>query len=220
MSRKNVVSLILVVLLMVVGVYAFHFGFHVAVKEEESRRPAALPRVFEESEMKSSDALGAIHDQLLTPAESFSINGSTGVRLGHFEVRGTSGLPVSACQIYNHLELTFVADDMAVGGELPRMVVEGPCSKSGDGTTLSPLSIQFERIYKEPVTNHTMQTFDDPDVSATFVNVSDSWPHKWVLNRVRLYDPAAGPTGNANAVIIEQAEIRDRLGKNLSLVDQ
>ena len=116
--------------------------------------------------------------------------------------------------------MTFVADDMAVSGEPPRMVVEGPCTKSRDGTALTPLSIQFERVFKEPVINQTMQSFDDPDVSVTFVNVSDSWPHKWVLNRVRLYDPASGATGSANAVIIEQAEIRESLGKNLILSDR
>jgi len=220
MNKNRLITICLSMLLFFAGVYAFRIGFHVAVQGEESRRPAALPPIFDQSDMGASNTLGAVHEQLLKSADTFSLNGSTGVRLGHFEVRGSNGLPVSACQVYSHVEMTFVADDMSVGGELPRMVVEGPCARSNDGETLSPLTIQFERIYREPVTNHTIQTFDDPDVTATFVGVSDSWPHKWVLNRVRLYDPAAGAAGAANAVVIEQSEIRDRLGKNLALVDQ
>lgn len=196
------------------GIFAFQFGFHFAVHQEESRRPAALPRVFEETEIKSEQSLAAIHGQVLKSAESFSINGSNGVRLGHFEVRGPNGLPMSACSMYSRLELTYTAGDMAVSGEPPLMVLEGPCSLSRDGTTLSPLAIQFERIFKAEVKNQTMQTFDDPDVTATFINVSDSWPHTWVLNRVRLYDPS---DTEGKSITIEQKEIRENLGKNLTL---
>lgn len=196
------------------GLFAFRSGFHFAVNEQESRRPAALPQVFNDEEIKSARGIGAIHELILQSAEAFDLNGSSGVRLGHFEVRSENGMPVSACQFYSNLEMTFVAGDMAVNGELPRMVVEGPCRVSTDGLTISPLVIQLNRVTKSEVKAQTMQSFDDPEVSATFINVSDSWPHIWVLNRVRLYDP--GDTDD-KSVVIEQSEIRERLGKNLSL---
>ncbi len=214
LSRNRIFKIALGLATVLFGLFAFQFGFRFAVHEEETRRPAALPSVFEESEIKNAQSLNALHHQLLKSAEAFSINGSAGVRLGHFEVRGTNGLPISACSLYSRVEITYSAGDMAVSGEAPLMVVEGPCTLSGDGLTLSPLTFQFERIFKAEVKNQTMQTFDDPEVSATFINVSDTWPRMWVLNRVRLYDPAE-PVNKS--IVIEQSEIRDRLGKSLTL---
>ena len=156
----------------------------------------------------------SLSEHLLRTAKVVSVGPSLGLQLTHFEVPAATGKSIGLCQIYPRIELTFVADDMAVNGTPPALSIEGPCHPSADGQTLEPISVEFDQILHAAVKNQKFQNFLNQEVSATVQNVSDTWPKIWVLHQIRLFD-SDGPT--SKPVTIEFEEIRETLNENIYL---
>jgi hypothetical protein len=212
-NRKKMIQVWLCMAAFVVAMAAFRVGFTI-IFQERGREPAAIPKNFDFSKLKGEDLTKAARKRLAEGARVVTAGNSKGVSLGHFEVIGSNGLPTSACNVYDHIEMTFYADDMASGGEPCVMKLDAPCLPDTDEAVTSPILIQYDRVVATSPASSSMRGFDNPEVKATFQNVSDAWPHIWVLHEVRMYNSSGVSSGE---LVLPNDELRNYLSNAISL---
>src|SRR5690606_3697113 len=71
-----------------------------------------------------------------------------GLHWGQFLVRNGSGAKVYACEKYPKLELTLQAEGVAYSGEIPTLIVSGPCLSSDDGHSILPFMIPLRNLHE------------------------------------------------------------------------
>lgn len=177
------------------------------------RDPAAIKRTYDFSNLEGSALDFATKQRLLEGVKLINDKKDIGVELGHFVIRGSGDEKLFACERYSKVILTFEGDGVAVGGELPKMEVEGACEISADINSISPVWIPVSQFLKETPADGEYD-FKQGHVSRVrFYNISDSWPKVWVLRAVHLRDDA----GTKGEVSIFTRELNDILKKPLIL---
>ena len=187
-------------MMMVLALTALPFGFKkleekfnarmiASHKEADSARsPASVDR-FDLSMLEEKEFLKAFKYQMLGESLVISTPETQGVRLGHF-IMSDSDKAVFACEKFPYIELIFSAEGIAISGEIPQMIVRGPCLESDDHKAIEALMIPFKEILKAPV---GQAQFRFPiaerreNVSLFFSNVVEKWPTLWNLTGVKLY---------------------------------
>ena len=114
-----------------------------------SRDPAAIGRIYDYSKLNGEELRTAVKQRLLAGFEVDKRADEQGVSLGHFVFIDSNGDKKFACQEYNKIALTFLADGMAAAGEQPTMQVEGACEFSGEVSKINPLWIPVAKILNE-----------------------------------------------------------------------
>ncbi len=168
------------------------------------RDPAAIKRVYDFSQLEGSALDFATKQRLLEGAKIIRDKTDVGVELGHFVIKDSGGQKVFACQHYSRVVLSFQGEGMAVGGELPKMEVEGNCEISPDINSIAAVWIPVSRILGEPVADGEFDFREGHPAKLKFANVSDQWPKTWQLKTVRLIDS----TGKNSEVSIDSAELK------------
>ena len=209
-SRKKVISFFLSLSIAVFCALAFQVGYHLA-NHPADRLPAAIPRGYDYSHLEGSALKQAAQDRLVRGVKVIVGGGASGLELGHFVQRNDRGEVVGACEIYKELELKFAAGDMAISGEPPEMVVNGPCRPADDANWIAPIMVPYTKILQLPVRDVELANFDDASVKISFHNMSDSWPRVWVLQSVKITSP------NAEILEVSTDDIRRVLGQLPSL---
>lgn len=207
---KNLMRNALAVGLVILAFGAFRVGVYL-VKKGSSRGPAAIPRNYDYSHLEGQALQIAKQDGLLRGARVVSANGEFGIELGHFVAKNNAGAITTACEIYDSIELTFYAGNMAVSGEPPEMVVTGDCSPGDDISTIAPLMIPYQRILGTSVRDRDFDNFANESLQVTFHNVSDEWPVYWALQSIRLTDE------DGDELRVNLSDIQRILGKTLAL---
>lgn len=114
---------------------------------------------------------------------------TAGLTVGNFLVKNSSGSKVYACQVYPNLEVTLQADGVAYSGNVPTIIVRGPCMNSDDGQLILALPIPLKGLYQN-VRNNPMWKVPLGDrgdsflVSAQFLY--NEWPTAWNVIGVKL----------------------------------
>jgi hypothetical protein len=188
------------------GVFIFQLGRYFLIGKS-SRDPAAIPRIYDYSHLEGSALKRASQDRLIGAAKVIVAGRAAGIELGHFVTKNSDGRNVGACEIYDKVELTFLAGDMAVSGAAPAMKISGPCVPGDDINVISPILIPFDHILNSPVHDKSIADFSDQSVTVTFENVSDSWPHMWILQSAKL------TSDRADEVKADENDILRVLGK-------
>lgn len=152
---------------------------------DNNRNPAALHKVFDFSQLEGSALKMQSQRRLIEDANVTNENGKVSIELGHFVTKGEGNRKVFACDYYEHLYLTFKAEGMATGGEVPSMTIEGPCKVSSDLNKISSISIPVARILNEKPSDMDL-SYDQSSVSFHFANMGPSWPKNWILTSVKL----------------------------------
>lgn len=136
-----------------------------------------------------------------------------GLQLGLFFMKNSEGNRVFVCDEYTTIDLIFTADGMAYSGELPQMIVRGPCQTDSDQLHISALPIPFKELFTASIEKNEFK-FDLPEsresVSIFFKNVVGYWPTDWVWSGVKLYRKDA-----QNILSIDGYEIISVTGKPL-----
>jgi hypothetical protein len=158
----------------------------VYVGSDSPRGPANIPRSYDFSALKGSDYIQASSNRLLADFEIMREADRVGIRLGHFATRGPTGKKQFACDVYDRVELTFLADGVADSGERPKMTIESKCQVAADVNLMKPIWIPYKRILGEPVGNIRVQYLDE-DVEVSFDSVTGSWPNNWVLENLKIF---------------------------------
>lgn len=169
---------------------------------------------------------------LILPAKVISTVTSSGIAFGNL---------INAqrvCDLYSKIKIEFLAEGMAVNGERPQMVLTGPCINGDDGF-IKPFLINISQVTKdEPidreyeidlnvktieldrglssVKNNSPNDLGQAKFKIQILNLSDSWPKKWVLNGVTLSGAPKNST-TKQSLEIKSDELNQIIGKNLSL---
>lgn len=112
-----------------------------------------------------------------------------GIRLGSLVIKDSEGNKASICDRYPFMDLTFIAEGVAYSGEVPQMLVRGPCITSIDHGHIEALPIPFDEILKRSTQNFefhgTIGT--EHKVLIYFRNVFGTWPTEWSWTGVTFY---------------------------------
>ena len=181
----------------------------VTIVTRPSRDPAAIKKTYDFSHLEGSALNYAAKQRLLDGVKMIKDNQDIGVELGHFVIRGEDGQKAFACQRYSKVVMTFEGDGVAVGGELPKMEVEGNCEISTDINSIAAVWIPVSRIIGEPVADGEFDFREGHPAKLKFANVSDQWPKVWMLRSVKLVDP----TGSNGEVAVPTAELNSIMKK-------
>jgi hypothetical protein len=190
------------------------FPAEVASWTDQSRRdPASIRRSYDFSELQGNALSYAAKQRLLDGAEIVRNDQGVGVELGHFVIRGNDGEKEFACHRYSTVVMTFEGEGSAVGGELPKLEVEGACEMSSDINRISALYIPVSRIIGEPVADGEFDFREGREIKLRFANVSDQWPRIWQLQSVRLVDSS----GKYSELNVSPNELHELLKKPLTV---
>jgi len=185
----------------------------VTIVSNSSRDPAAIKKTYDFSHLEGSALNYAAKRRLLDGVKMIQDDKDIGVELGHFVIRGEGGQKEFACQRYSKIVLSFDGDGVAVGGELPKMEVEGKCEISPDINNIAAVWIPVSKILGEPVADGEFDFQEGHPAKLKFSNVSDQWPKTWMLRSVRLVDPS-GANGD---VEIPPSELNTIMKKSFVL---
>jgi hypothetical protein len=211
MNKRFVAQILFAVGFLAIGLFAFWLGHRFAEKQNDSRTPAAIPRSFDFSHLAGEPLRTAAVRQILNGTKVVTAGSLYGVELGHFTMRNSGGVSVSACDIYPQITMRFVAGDMAVSGDSPTMIINGDCALADNPAFIEPLMFDYTEIRKTAVQEKSLRQPQAHHSNVEFENVSDTWPREWVLNAVEFV-----PVNQSDEKIkIEAEEIRKNLGRNV-----
>lgn len=167
------------------------------------------------SEATPEEFKKAFKYQILKEAKLQMSSEGPGLQLGSFLLKNSEGNKVFVCEEYPTMDLIFAADGVAHSGEIPHMIVRGPCLTDADQRHIEALSIPLEKILKGALTQKEF-TFDLPDsrekIHIYFRYVVESWPTEWSWVGVKLYGKKPDETLQINGY-----EIISVLGEPLVL---
>ncbi len=152
-----------------------------------ARVPAAIRRDLDFSGLQGQELINASRKRLLTAARVILQDDQQGIELGHFVMSDAEGRSQLACDLYDQIQMTFVAEGVASSGEKTEMMIEGPCVADLDITQIAPIWIPVNRILAQNPGDAKL-TFDGGATNFKFANVLDAWPTKWALESIRLYN--------------------------------
>lgn len=209
-SQHKLWKILLIGGAVIVATFAFRFGYQLTYFRD-GRDPAAIQRNYDFSNLEGDSLSRAVHARLIEGMNLVTAGDSMGVELGSFMTKNADGQSVNVCEVYNKVEMRFHASGMSVSGEPPVLLVQGDCQPSDYLNRIAPLMIPFGAVLNKQVKDLKFNGENDPSLQISFVNVSDSWPHTWVLNSVKLYNL------QGQELVIVQDEIKNILGKHLAL---
>jgi hypothetical protein len=123
------------------------------------------------------------------------------VQIGNFLITNSEGKRRFACQtqngggIFDRMELSFVGEGVSDNGNIPKMTVISNCSAEDDLTILSPIWLPMGDIYQAEPQSQELHFPEFGSTAIHFENLASSWPERWSLVRVRLYNSNTDATG-------------------------
>lgn len=192
--------------------FAVGYGYLRSTTElaQINRDPAAVRSNFDFSHLSGQNLQDAAKQRLLAGFELKKTPEGTGIGFGHFVFQDAKGEKKLACQEFGKISMTFIAEGVSVSGDRPIMELEGRCEFSADMSKISPLYIPVAKILNEKAGDGEFRFNEGRVVTVKFVNLSDEWPHTWLLKSMKL----SSEKSNA-AVVIESNEVAKYLGHPL-----
>lgn len=142
------------------------------------------------SEVSPEDFQKAFKYQILKAVIKDETPNFTSLRLGLFYLKNEQGKKVSVCEEYPTMDVVFAAEGIAVSGEIPKMIVRGPCYPTPNGKHIGGLPIPWAMILKSPVSQRDFTTSlpgRTDNVRIFILNVVESWPTEWNWIGVKFY---------------------------------
>lgn len=150
------------------------------------RNPAFVQKLSQFSELKGKAWNLLSSERLLAEAFPVKEEQRAGFVFGHFITQDSEGKKYFACDLYNKIQLKFVAEGVMEGGEFTKMTVEAPCQASKDLNTVEPIWIpQAEILQRQPSPSFQL-SFPSSHMHVSFSNLTSQWPREWVLEEVSL----------------------------------
>lgn len=203
--------------LVTIGLLAFFIGQKIAV-ENALRDPASLANGrFDFSNLEGDSLLIAAKDRVIRGAKVVTASASAGVQFGSFQLRDENKIVVDVCSAYSRMQITYMAGDMAVSGEPPQMILNGPCTLTDSADEIVPLMVNYATVLDLQPRDRDVEINKDLNYSAKFQNISDAWPKIWVLKNVKLLRTNAGAGELPAEFTVELREIKQIYGKNILL---
>lgn len=167
----------------------------------DSRKPAAIQRSFDFSNLKGSSLIQSSKERLITGAKIINHQDKVGVQLGNYLLQDAHGQKSFACNQYSTIEIEFTAVGMAESGHSPTLKVSGPCLVSGDLNYISTLWIPHKTILLEKAGDLELSFFDRQRLELSFSHMGTAWPKQWQLHSIKL-------VGEKKSIAVSELEIR------------
>ncbi|MGZ3769432.1 MAG: hypothetical protein ACXVCP_12985 [Bdellovibrio sp.] len=195
MKNKNYGPHFLRMLTVVLLLAAFPFFIVTLSKKASTERHLAsdnmvnIDREHDLSNLSPEEFGKAFKYEILRGAFTEENQFGTGLRLGLFYLQDSQKQKRSVCDIYPVMDLLFTADGIAVSGEVPQMIVRGPCALSEDQSYIKALPVPFKEILSASPQQFVFEsTPANNGTKIFFRNVLGSWPSEWTWTGVVLYE--------------------------------
>ncbi|MGZ3744060.1 MAG: hypothetical protein ACXWRE_06960 [Pseudobdellovibrionaceae bacterium] len=114
-----------------------------------------------------------------------------GLSFGLFSVQSSNGAKVYACEKYPNIEITLNAEGIANSGNIPSMIIRGPCLVSDDGNKIQAFAIPLKDLPKNLRENPKWRVSlgnrgDSFMISTQYLY--NEWPTLWNVVQVKLYN--------------------------------
>ena len=156
--------------------------------ETNWRNPAAIRKSYDFSKLSGPAFEIAGQKRLLRDMKVTLQGEKVGIELGHFVVKGEDGNKTFACEFYDRVQFEFIGEGVAESGELPQMVLEGPCEISKNINRMEPVWLPIEKMRKLSPANLKGHFFADEKVSISLNHVSYAWPPSWRLRGLKIFN--------------------------------
>lgn len=192
---KRKIQLILTVLILAalpVGVFYLNHSLDRNIASDDSGSQGGRPE-YDLSEATPEEFKKAFKYQMLKNATLERTSAGPGINLGLFLLRDNDGTTIQVCEKYKTIDLVFRAEGIAVSGEIPTLIVRGPCLVASDQRSLEILPIPFATILNSPLSQHEFAGEIPGHTEGLKVftrNIVGFWPSDWAWVGVTLY---AGP---------------------------
>ncbi len=154
---------------------------------DDSRKPAAIGRGLDFSNLDGSELLLASSKRLVSSARMLLKESNVGLELGNFVVKNSEGKKVLACSAYDRVQVEFLADGIAEAGRVPKMTIESLCKEGTDLTRIHPIWIPVDQITAQTPGNLEMQVWEKDPVGIKLSEMGTQWPKTWNLVSVKLF---------------------------------
>jgi hypothetical protein len=197
--RNGIIILILAALPLAIFILDKKLGEKRYVASDAQNSTGAHPD-YDLSESSPEEFQKAFKYQMLKGATVEKTSIGPGITLGLFLLKNDDDQTVDVCAKHPTIDYVFQAEGVAFSGEIPTLIVRGPCLVGSDRRTIEALPIPFSKIFKSPL---SQIQFDGEipgrsEKSKIFVkNVVDFWPTDWNWVGITLY----GPTNVGNLSI-------------------
>ncbi len=131
---------------------------------------------------------GKYHVALIQPAQVESKTDTVDIHLGGFLVPSPEGRLLPVCDLYDMLDMEFVAMGLAIHGHVPKLVIKARCILNAQ-RQIGPFVIPKKKILDSSV---RQALFSSPHLTLLFYHVSMSWPYEWLMTQVRFIDRKTG----------------------------
>jgi len=146
-------------------------------------------RVFDLTDMSTKDFMKAFKQAMVYGLQVVREGSEVGLTWGQFLVRNESGAKVYACEKYPHLEVVLKAEGVAYSGNIPTIILRGPCLSSDDGERTRPLMVPLKGLHRllRENSKYNIKMGDRGDaytIEAQFLY--NEWPQYWTVVGVSL----------------------------------
>ncbi|MBK9323682.1 MAG: hypothetical protein IPM97_12185 [Bdellovibrionaceae bacterium] len=188
MKKFKHFKLIVLALVLSGGLYYSDLLFlqkrQVASLEGTIRSAVSGDRNFDLTELSSKDFMRGFKVAMVSGLQVVRDGHEVGLTWGQFLVRNQSGAKVYVCEKYPHLEMTLKAEGVAYSGNIPTIVLRGPCLSSDDGQRTRPLMIPLRglhRLLRENPKNIIKMGDRGDTYSIEAQSLYDEWPQYWTV---------------------------------------
>lgn len=167
------------------------------------------------SEASPQEFHKAFKYQLVKDAKVVISQGNPAVQVGLFLLKNSAGNKVFVCDEFPTVDLIFAAEGVAFSGEIPHMILRGPCLVSPDQSHMELFPIPWAQILTSPLNQYQFSSSipnSRENMQIYFRNVVEFWPQDWVFVGIKLYGRNPEKTLEVNGY-----EIISILGEPLGL---
>lgn len=114
-----------------------------------------------------------------------------GLSWGLFLLKSENGSKVYACEKYPNMEMVLKAEGIANSGNIPTLILRGPCRASDDGQKIRSWPIPLKDLYKHVRENPMWRVPLDGREESFVISARDlyeEWPEIWNVVGLKLYN--------------------------------
>lgn len=202
MKKKYLRTILVVLVLILLPLSLIVLDKKIGEKRWLAHDPSSAEGLHPEYDLSNStpeEFKKAFKYQMLKSAAVDFTSVGPGVTLGLFLLKDEEGQVVNVCEKYPTIDFIFKAEGIAFSGEIPMLIVRGPCLVGSDQRTLEALPIPFSKILASPVsqTQFDGEIPGHSETSTVYIrNVVEFWPTDWNWVGVVLYGDVDEPSLN------------------------
>lgn len=188
--KRMIIALIIIIALPLAVFYVDKSFSKRGPASDESSLEVTEAADHDLSAASPAEFIKAFKYQVLKEVSLQKLESGPGLQLGSFLLKNAQGNKVFVCDEYPTIDLIFAAEGVAYSGEIPKLIVRGPCLITADQKHIAALPIPFNKIFGSPITQFEFKA-DIPDsreqVSVYANQVRDSWPTEWNWIGMKFY---------------------------------